>query len=71
MITLTARVINPSHRRIRRLPREDCQGREQQQMDSTSSGVACKEEGEPGGEEKQGHGGARRWSETGSETGEH
>ncbi len=40
-------------------------------MDGTSSGVAQEEEGEPGREEEQGHGGARCRSETGSETGEH
>ena len=69
MISLIARVINPSRRwlcrRSRRLPGEDGQGSDQQQMDGASSGVAQKEEGEPGGEEEQGHGGARCWSETG------
>jgi len=69
MISLAVRVINPSRRwlcrRSRRLPGEDGQGSEQQQMDGTSSSVAQEEEGEPGGEEEQGHGGARRWTEMG------
>jgi len=40
-------------------------------MDGASSGVAREEEGEPAREEEQGHGGARRWSETRYEPGEH
>ena len=64
MITLTARVINPSCRRSRRLPRENSQGGEQKEMDGAASGMAREEESEPGGEEKKRQGGTRCWSKT-------
>lgn len=53
----------PSTGRGCRLPGEEAQRGQQQQVDGAASGVTREEEGEPGGEEQQRGGGAQQGRE--------